>query len=325
MATSLEVLWNLRPCKRITWRFSGACFATPLPNRVEFYRIGLSGHRGELALWDSLGEFLQLVPCAVEIGKLHRLEIVCHGARFVVTLDGKQVLDYVDRSLPHAGGQVGLAVWRSKVSVSRFDVTRIAPDPAPVTAHRPDFHFEQDGPTAILFDGHEPISRFFKSTGGGSGALFQNCVKLQPGGRTVYYTWLGPAITPGPEHGVLPLVGDAGECTGNPPASRLISVAGPENSGSCRSAGCPVCAGPWATAGEATGESQMRNVPSFLAAVSLVCGVAHVAGAAEPIVIPEVYDPSPRSRSPKPSSSNNTTSRSSSLTSSRYPRACSRR
>ena len=26
----------------------------------------------------------------------------------------------------------------------------------------------------------------------------------------------------------------------------------------------------------------MRNVPSFLAAVSLICGVAHVAGAAEP-------------------------------------------
>jgi len=175
---------------------------------LHFYRIGLSGHRGELALWDSLGEFLQLVPCAVEIGKPHRLEVISRGARFVVTLDGRQVLDYVDRSVPHAGGQVGLAVWRSKVNVSRFDVTRIAPNSAPVPPHRPDFHFEQDGTTAILFDGHEPISRYFKATRDGSGALFQSCVKLQPGGRTVYYTWLGPAITPGPGHGVLPLVGE---------------------------------------------------------------------------------------------------------------------
>ena len=30
-------------------------------------------------------------------------------------------------------------------------------------------------------------------------------------------------------------LGDAGDCAGNPPASRLISVAGPENWGSCRS------------------------------------------------------------------------------------------
>jgi len=175
---------------------------------LHFYRIGISAHRGEVALWDSLGEFLQLVPCAVELGKPHRLEVVCHGPRFVVSLDGKQVLDFVDRSVPHTSGQVGLAVWRSKVKVSRFEVTRIPAVSAPTPAHRPDFRFEQDGPTTILFDGHEPISRYFKATRDGSGALFQSCVKLQPGGRTVYYTWLGPAITPGPGHGVLPLVGE---------------------------------------------------------------------------------------------------------------------
>jgi len=175
---------------------------------LRFYRICLSGHRGELALWDSLGEFLQLVPCPVEVGEPHQLEVVCHGARFEVTLDGKQVLDYVDRSLPHAGGRVGLAVWRSKVVVSRFEVTRIAPDAAPPSPHRPDFRLEQDDTTTILFDGNEPISRYFKSNRGEVGALFQSCVKLQPGGRTVYYTWLGPAITPGPGQGVLPLVGE---------------------------------------------------------------------------------------------------------------------
>ena len=175
---------------------------------LRFYRICLSGHRGELALWDSLGEFLQLVPCPLGVGKPHQLEVVCHGARFEVTLDGKQVLDYVDRSLPHAGGQVGLAVWRSKVVVSRFEVNRISPDTAPPAPHRADFRFEQDDATTVLFDGNEPISRYFKSSRSEEGTLFQSCVKLQPGGRTVYYTWLGPAITPGPGHGVLPLVGE---------------------------------------------------------------------------------------------------------------------
>ena len=37
---------------------------------------------------------------------------------------------------------------------------------------------------------------------------------------------------------------DAGDCAGDPPASRLISVAGPENSDRAVRAGCRVCAGP---------------------------------------------------------------------------------
>ena len=48
-----------------------------------------------------------------------------------MTIDGRQVLDYVDRSLPHSSGQVGLAVWRSKVTVNSFKVSRIQPDAEP--------------------------------------------------------------------------------------------------------------------------------------------------------------------------------------------------
>ena len=174
---------------------------------LSFYRIVLSAHRGELALWDSIGEFLQLVPCRVELDKVHDLRIVAHGPHFVARLDGEKVLDYWDRSQPHGDGQVGLAVWNSTAAVLTFDVSRLAPDPLPVPAYRPDFRFEADGDTTVLFDGFEPISRYVK-VARDHGALFQTNVKLTPGGRPYYYSWYGPAITPGPGHGVLALTGE---------------------------------------------------------------------------------------------------------------------
>jgi len=173
---------------------------------LHFYRLSFSGHRGELALWDSLGEFLQLIPCPVKIGKAHQFVITRHGGHFAATLDGKKVLDYWDRSLPHKAGQVGLSVWNSRVAVDTFDVKRLGHPPLEWPEHRPNFRFEQDGATAILFDGNEPIIRYHKSKRGGS--LVIGCVKLAPGNRPAYYTWYGPAITPGPGHGVLPLVGE---------------------------------------------------------------------------------------------------------------------
>ena len=179
------------------------CWKDPL----SFYRIALSAHRGELALWDSLGEFLQLVPCRLELDTAHDLRIVAHGPHFVARLDGEKVLDCWDRSQPHGGGQVGLAVWGNSVAVAGFDVSRALADPTPMPPHQGDFGFEQDGSVAILFDGYEPISRYVK-VARERGTLFHTNVKLVPGGRTYYYTWYGPAITPGPGNGALPLVGE---------------------------------------------------------------------------------------------------------------------
>ena len=36
---------------------------------LNFYRVQVSAARGEMALWDANGGFLQIVPCAVAVGK----------------------------------------------------------------------------------------------------------------------------------------------------------------------------------------------------------------------------------------------------------------
>jgi len=178
---------------------------------LHFYRVQLSAHRGELALWDSTGGFLQLVSCPIKEGKRHTLEITARGAHFRVELDGQRVMDYWDQTLPHPAGQIGLAVYQSKVLFDRFDVIGLKAEEEPMPPHEPLFRMKQEGDKLLLFDGHEPISQFYKSTSGNEGALNQQFVKLKPGWRPAYYTWIGPGITPGPTHGVLRLVGELPE------------------------------------------------------------------------------------------------------------------
>jgi len=143
---------------------------------LHFYRVQLSAARGELALWDSTGGLLQLVPCPVKLGGTHTLAITSHGAHVVAAVDGQTVMDYWDRTLPHPGGQVGLAVWRSKTRIERFEVARLKPDPTPVPAHTPALRLAAtDGvgwakpgtPLAncqhvVVFDGQEPISHYWR-------------------------------------------------------------------------------------------------------------------------------------------------------------------
>jgi len=175
---------------------------------LNFYRVQLSAHRGELALWDSSGGFLQCVPCKVDLDKPHTLVIDARGPHFTVKLDGKPVMDYWDRTLPHTGGQVGLSVWKSKVEFDKVEVERLAAESTRMPAHKPNFRFEQHGKHMIMYDGHEPISRYYKVERDKAGTLFQDQIKFKPGYRASYYTWLGPGIKPGPGHGVLALAGE---------------------------------------------------------------------------------------------------------------------
>jgi len=174
---------------------------------LNFYRVQLSATRGELVLWDSTGEFLQMVPCPVKLGQAHTLDVIAHGAHFTAKLDGKEVLDYWDRSLPHTKGQVGLSVWQSTVGVEEFDVTKLKPEKKRMPRHQPDFRFQMLGKTQILFDGFEPICRFFQVTRNHPGALYLCNIRLKPGWRPSYYTWYGPGIAPGGNPYVIPMVG----------------------------------------------------------------------------------------------------------------------
>lgn len=190
---------------------------------LNFYRVQLSASRGELALWDSTGGFLQLIPCEVELGKHHTLEITACGPSFDAVLDGEEVMQYWDRTLPHSGGQVGLAVWQSTVRSDQFELEQLPQVVMPLPPHKPDFRLETtDGIVlghpafgletcegVILFDGREPIGHYWRQGSdpkykGNREALFFEAVKLRPGWRPAYYTWVGPNIN----HRVLPLVGD---------------------------------------------------------------------------------------------------------------------
>jgi len=178
---------------------------------LNFYRVQLSATRGELALWDATGSYLQLIPCPVALGTPHGLTIHWRGAHITAKLDGKPVMDYWDRSLPYTHGQVGLATWKSAVQFTRCTVDSLRGRAEKMPTHVPNFHFlptdhlvlghgsSATRPYAgmILFDGNEPISYFYKLTMAkddnySTDALIHEAVKLKPGWRPAYYNYIGP-------------------------------------------------------------------------------------------------------------------------------------
>ena len=175
---------------------------------LNFYRVQLSAVRGELALWDATGGFLQLIPCRVAIGKPHDLRVRWREGHLVAELDGQTVMDYWDRTLPYTRGRVGLAVWKSAVRFERFKAARAGGfGRERMPPHQPQFHFEPardllEGhpsfhitPQAglILFDGNEPISYFCKNPE--SQVLYHMAIKFKPGWRAAYaYNYLGPQL-----------------------------------------------------------------------------------------------------------------------------------
>ncbi len=190
---------------------------------LHFYRVQVSAHRGEIALWDSTGGFLQLIPCDLSVGTRHDLDILADGAHFVASLDGRRVMDYWDRTLPHEGGRLGLGVLSSTVRFEDFEVQAFEPSGRRAPPHEPSFHIEtteglmlghpafgqEPAEGVIIFDGREPVIRYWQQGldpkyKGNRGALFQEAVRLRPGWRPEYYAWVGPKVN----LRVLPLVGE---------------------------------------------------------------------------------------------------------------------
>jgi hypothetical protein len=87
--------------------------ANALENNVRFYVVK-NGKRQQLASWSG----------KVASGTWHDYKIDVKGDRFVVTFDGKQVLDAKDKTFTKAG-KVG--VWTKADSVTYFDDLAIDP------------------------------------------------------------------------------------------------------------------------------------------------------------------------------------------------------
>jgi len=169
---------------------------------LHYYRLLVSAARGQMGLWDSTGGLLQVVSCAAEVGKTHSLRLIARGSHILAELDGKRVMNYWDRTLPHGSGQVGLGAWKADVAFEALSVRRAAGTVELVPGHRPLFRL--DG--AVLYDGNEPICYWHTTR---EGVLFQEMVKLRPGWRAEYYTAIGPNIQYVPEIGMkwAPLIG----------------------------------------------------------------------------------------------------------------------
>lgn len=182
---------------------------------LDFCRVLVSASRNEMALWDAASGFLQILPCEVGVGKPHQMEIMALGPHYRVSLDGKPIMDYWNRSLTHPGGRPGLAVYNSTVSVGSFETGTVATFAAEkMPPHQPDFHFRPCGPTAfgaanglVVFDGDEPISVYSITNQGSPGVLYQDMIRLKPGWRSAYYTFIGPGINTGVNGQILPLAG----------------------------------------------------------------------------------------------------------------------
>ncbi|OPZ87258.1 MAG: hypothetical protein BWY76_00550 [bacterium ADurb.Bin429] len=159
---------------------------------LNFYRIQLSATRGELALWDATGGFLQIVPCPVKLNQQHTLTITTIGARFSTALDGTTVLNYWDRSAPLLKGRVGLAVWKSKTLVNTFSATPLRVRPSQAPAYKPTFRAVTEGDKVVIYDNDEPISIYHRDAR--TKTLFHGAVKLKPGWRPSYYTPIGPVM-----------------------------------------------------------------------------------------------------------------------------------
>ena len=63
------------------------------------------------------------VPGTIEAGRWYQVKIVCAGAKFVVSLDGKQVLAFEDKERPLLRGGIGLNTWRTRASFRNLKVT----------------------------------------------------------------------------------------------------------------------------------------------------------------------------------------------------------
>jgi len=164
---------------------------------LNFYRVAISATRGELALWDATGGYLQIVPCPIKVNEPHTLKIHANGAHVVALLDETKVLDYWDRTAPYLTGRAGLAVYNSTVSFTQFQSQPLKAAPTTTPVYHPNFHFDTRKGLA-LYDGNEPISYFWMAGpeyGANAGMLTQESVKLRPGWRPAYYTFIGPEVS----------------------------------------------------------------------------------------------------------------------------------
>lgn len=163
-------------------------------NRADGYRVQLSSIYQEMILWHGIGGYLAVVPCRVEPGRTYTLEVLAQGAHLQVLLDGERKIDYWHGCLPTLSGKIGVGAYHAAAAFSDVRVTALPP-PGPTPAHQPRFNTRTWRTQRWVFDGDEPICLWEKdqTTPPGrstAGMLSYFQVKLRPGYRPLYSTWV---------------------------------------------------------------------------------------------------------------------------------------
>ena len=171
-----------RVLNRAAWQV-GVLVRYQSPGR--YYRVQMSDRGNQIALWKPTGSVVATAAAAIEPGKTYHLRCVAQGAAIRVELDGRVVIDYHDPTLPIPSGRPGVAVCGAEATVANWRVTPL-PRPAPTarTTHRPVFTFRKWMGAEWLFDGQEPIARFYRKR------LSLYDVKLRPGYRPLTQWYL---------------------------------------------------------------------------------------------------------------------------------------
>ncbi|MHB9132860.1 MAG: LamG-like jellyroll fold domain-containing protein [Armatimonadota bacterium] len=150
------------------------------------YRVMFSTPYKEVMLWSTRGGFLQVVPCPLEVGKTYQVSATAQGAHLTVSIDGKPVIDYWDRTIPQLTGSMALALHEGAASFSNVAITSLPASKAVAPAHKAEFHFLQWKGERWAWDGNEPIFLLRNDSNGHE-------VKLAPGYQpqmVVYWHWL---------------------------------------------------------------------------------------------------------------------------------------
>ena len=150
-----------------------------------YYRVQVSVTTGQVALWKPTGSIVATATAAIEPGRTCHLTCIAQGPTIRVEVNGKPAITYHDRTLPVMAGPPGLAVCAATAKVSGWRVTPLgAAGKAPLSPHQPRFTFRQWMGREWIFDGREPIARFYRKR------LSLYDVKLRPGYRPLTQWYL---------------------------------------------------------------------------------------------------------------------------------------
>ncbi|MHB9026177.1 MAG: LamG-like jellyroll fold domain-containing protein [Armatimonadota bacterium] len=188
-------------------------------DRENCYRVQFSTEYQEMILWHGIGGYLQVVPCALAAGKTYKLEVQAQGGHIQISLDGKKKIDFWHTCLPTLTGGIGLGAYHSTVAFRNVQVAALPALKTGAPEHKAVFADRKWRGLRWIFDSNEPIlllernpySLYLEKEAkepAGPHTLMYGLVKLKPGYRPYYNTFVGVDTAASVYTGLLGTVDD---------------------------------------------------------------------------------------------------------------------